>query len=46
VDLDSFPQWMVAIHARKVASEARLMLLRLRREAKQVLADRLPRSMG
>jgi hypothetical protein len=39
VDLDSFPQWMVTIHASKVAPEARPMLLRLQREAKQVLAD-------
>jgi hypothetical protein len=40
VDADSFPQWMVTIHASKVAPEARPMLLRLQRVAKQVLADR------
>jgi hypothetical protein len=39
VDLDSFLQWMVTIHSSEVAPEARPMLLRLQREAKQVLAD-------
>jgi hypothetical protein len=39
VNLDSILQWMVTIHSSEVAPEARPMLLRLQREAKQVLAD-------